>query len=137
MQKRYYLDTCIWRDYFENRSDKYRPLGEWAFKLLKLATEQRINIVYSKIVINELYQKYTNQEISNIFEIIEPLLIKVKITPENLKEMKLISKRRSLPKHDVLHAILARNSNALLITRDKHFEQLSDICIFKKPEELI
>ena len=36
MVEKYYLDTCIWRDYFENRSDKFRPLGDWAFSLIKL-----------------------------------------------------------------------------------------------------
>jgi len=36
-----------------------------------------------------------------------------------------------------LHSILARDNQAVLITRDKHFLKLLDICIIKKPEELI
>lgn len=34
MEEKYYLDACIWRDYFENREDRFRPLGEWAFRLV-------------------------------------------------------------------------------------------------------
>ena len=31
----YYVDSAIWRDLHENRTDKFRPLGEWAFELFR------------------------------------------------------------------------------------------------------
>lgn len=47
MRKRYYLDTSIWRDYFENRTDRFRPLGEWAFLFIKKAVQNSDLILYS------------------------------------------------------------------------------------------
>ena len=38
--KRYYFDTCIWRDYFEDRKDKFRALGDLAFYLIKNTYEK-------------------------------------------------------------------------------------------------
>ena len=32
---RYYVDTAIFRDYCENRVDRFRPLGEWALAFFK------------------------------------------------------------------------------------------------------
>ncbi|MBN1376781.1 PIN domain-containing protein [Candidatus Woesearchaeota archaeon] len=48
-----------------------------------------------------------------------------------------ISRKINIPKNDVLHAILARDNNAILVTRDKHFYKLAEKIIVKKPEELI
>ncbi|MBI2047107.1 PIN domain-containing protein, partial [Candidatus Pacearchaeota archaeon] len=48
-----------------------------------------------------------------------------------------LSKKRDIPLFDALHALLARDQRATLVTRDKHFEKLSDIISYKKPEELI
>ena len=48
---KYYLDTCIWRDYFENREDKYRPLGEWEFRLIKKIIAEELEILFSDLII--------------------------------------------------------------------------------------
>lgn len=37
----------------------------------------------------------------------------------------------------MLHLILADKNKAIFVTRDKHFGELSDQFIIKKPEELI
>ena len=42
MKRRFYLDTCIWRDYYENRSDNFRPLGEWALFLINKINQAKI-----------------------------------------------------------------------------------------------
>lgn len=58
----------------------------------------------------------------------------------NLKqktEAKKIAQERALPPGDVLHAIIARDNNLVLITRDKHFKQLEDITPYHKPEDII
>ena len=139
MQKKYYLDTNIWRDYFENREDNLRPLGEWAFELLRKAKINHTLILYSQAVVSELKICYSLEQIKDIFKIIssERLLIEVKIGQKQVKEARNISKRRKLPFTDVLHAILARDNRAVIVTRDKHFQILTDITIPKTPEELI
>jgi len=129
MVQKWYLDTAIWRDYGENRSDRFRPLGEWALKFLKKVLEDRDYILYSDLVIEELKVKYTEDEIRNLFEIVSSrrLLVKVEISDAQIKEATMLCRKRSVAFGDALHAVLARDRQAILISRDKHFAELMDI----------
>ena len=51
---RYYFDTCIWRDYFEDRSDGKKPLGELALAFLQEIVMNGDRIVISDMVREEL-----------------------------------------------------------------------------------
>ena len=139
MAQKYYLDTSIWRDYYENRSDKFRPLGEWALKLINDAIENGDYILYSDLIVEELKVKYKEEKIKDIFEIIEKrnLLLKVEISDSQAKEAYILCKQRKVAFGDALHSILARDNNAIMVTRDKHFLELTDIADIKKPEGLI
>lgn len=138
MNKKYYLDTCIWRDYFENRSDNLRPLGEWAFKLIKKIIFEEDIILYSGLVEEELGKDYSNEFIKEIFSIVpKQLLLKVNISDEQFIESIKISRKLKIPKKDALHAILAKDNKSILVTRDKHFYELKDEIEILKPEELI
>ncbi len=59
------------------------------------------------------------------------------IFKNQLKEASVLCKKRNVAFGDALHSILAKDNNAIMITRDKHFLNLLDIVIIKKPEELI
>jgi len=48
-----YLDTNIYMDYFENRSDGLRPLGDFAFNLLRRCFECEFSIASSVLVAKE------------------------------------------------------------------------------------
>lgn len=136
---KFYLDSSIWRDYYENRSDKFRPLGDWALKLINIIIENQNFILYSDLIIEELEIKYNKEEISKIFEIISKrnLLFKVIILDSQAKEAAILCKKRNVSFGDALHAILARDNNAIMVTRDNHFLELTDIAEIKKPEELV
>lgn len=134
---KYYLDTSIWRDYFENRQDKFRPLGDWAFELLRQIKERKDIVLYSKLVVNELSSEYSSEEINKMFDIVKKRLVEVCITNSQRKEAGNLSRKRNLPFGDCLHAILSRDNNAISITRDKHFVELNDITESYKPEDLI
>lgn len=137
--KKYYLDTSIWRDYYENRSDKFRPLGEWALNLINVIIENKDFILYSDLVIRELKIKYSEEEINKIFEVIykRNLLLKVNISSSQVKEAAILCKKRKVAFGDALHAILARDNKAVMVTRDRHFFELVDIAEIKRPEDLI
>lgn len=139
MVTKYYLDTCIWRDYFENRSDKFRPLGEWALDLINSIINKKELILYSDFVIAELKVKYSEDEINNMFKIVKDknCLLKVEISKIQAKEARKLSESRNVAFGDALHAILSKDNNAILVTRDNHFLELQDIAEIKKPEELI
>jgi len=137
--KKYYLDTSIWRDYYENRSDRFRPLGEWALKLINYIIENKDFILYSDLVVRELKVKYSEEEINKIFAVIykRNLLLKVVISSSQVKEAAILCKKRNVAFGDALHAILARDNKAIMVTRDKHFFELVDITEIKRPEDLI
>jgi len=136
--QRYYLDSCIWIDYFENRSDRFRPLDEWAFSLIKNIIENNDVIIYSNLVKEELAELYSEEQIRNIFSIVPKLLlIKVAIKESHIKEAITLSKRLKIPAKDATHAILARDNNAIMVTRDKHFYELKNEVFIVKPEDLI
>lgn len=137
MPKTYYLDSCIWRDYYENRSDTFRPIGEWALKLIQAIIKDGYFILYSDMVIEELEIRYGKEEMKRIFEIAGRFLVKADISASQAKEAAILCKQRKVAFGDALHAILARDNNSVLITRDRHFMELVDIAEIKKPEDLV
>ncbi len=138
MQKRFYLDTCIWRDYFENREDRLRPIGEWAFALIRQIIENEDLIIYSEIVNEELMQDYPAEKIHSLLEIVpHKLLIEVNASSEEVEKSISISRALKIPRNDVLHALIAKNKKAILVTRDAHFSLLQEMVTVKLPEELI
>lgn len=135
---KYYVDTSIWRDLHENRRDNLRPLGEWAFELFRKIRTNKDIALYSDIILNELLTYFNLNEINALFQNKLPLnaLKKVDIYECQTKEARILSKTLGIPWADCLHAILARDNDAVMVTRDAHFWQLSDIANVKKPEDL-
>ena len=135
---RYYIDVCIWRDYFENHSDNFRPLGEWALRLIKKVIEEESFVLYSNLVEKELRKEYSDEKITDIFSIVPSnLLIKVKISAIQFNKAKILSRQLTAPLADTIHAVAARENAVIMITRDKHFIELNEITDIKKPEDLI
>jgi len=137
---KYYLDVSIWKDYWEDRKDNLRPLGDFAFQLLKKIMESKDKLIYSPAVIEELLSFFSENEIENRFfkdfrEL--GLLNCISINNKQIQEAEEIARNKNLPVMDALHAVLARDNNAILVSRDKHFEKLTDVTVSKKPEEII
>ena len=137
MTQKYYLDTSIYIDYFEDRTDKFRPLGDWAHRLLALIKAQNEILLVSDFLIDELENHFSKKDIDEILETCKDIIEKIEFNEEQFTEAKEIANKRKLPKGDVLHAIIARDNNALLITRDHHFEELTDVAEPIKPEDII
>ena len=136
---KYYVDTSIWRDFYEDRKDRLRPLGEFAFEFFKMVKTNHEKVLYSELVIKELLVGYSNKNIEELFEFLTEgsILEKVKIKKRHILEAVRLSKKLKIPFGDCLHALLARDNNAIVITRDKHFDKLRKIVTVKKPEEII
>jgi hypothetical protein len=137
---RYYVDACIWRDFLEAREDNLKPLGEFAFQFLKYAMTCKHTVLYSELVLEELKIEYKVQEIEKYcFESLKDmrLLEKVLINDRQVEEARGISHALNVPRGDALHAVLARDNNAVVVTRDNHFELLQSIVKSSKPEEII
>lgn len=64
MTKKYLLDTCIWRDFYENRYNlSGNPLGKYATKLFMKILKNRDKIIFSRALILELKKDYKEKEI--------------------------------------------------------------------------
>ncbi len=137
MTRKYYVDTAIWRDLHENRKDKSKNLGELAFESFKKIRANKEKIVYSDFVIEELSRAYDKQTINKIFKSVSEALEKVEINDVQLKEAADLSKKLNIPLGDAVHGMLARDTNAIIVTRDHHFRKLKDKITIKKPEDLI
>ncbi|MGV8141832.1 MAG: PIN domain-containing protein [Candidatus Woesearchaeota archaeon] len=111
---RYYFDTCIWIDYLNER-DKY--VVDVVFKIF--ATHQ---VIVSKVVLKELERFIPGANILNLKNVILVEIVDTqKILASNL------SKKYSIPLADAVHAIVARDNDAILLTRDKHFLKLTGL----------
>jgi len=137
MTGKYYVDTAIWRDLHENRKDKNKQLGELAFESFKKMRTNKEKIIYSDFVVEELSHAYDRQTIDKLFKGVSELLEKVEINENQLKEAADLSKEHKIPFGDAIHGVLARDNNAIMVTRDRHFRKLKNKITIKKPEDLI
>jgi len=87
-------------------------------------------IMISDMLSKELLTHTESKKIKMMFLILESkeLLEKIITTKHQELEAIALSKERKTPFPDALHAVLARDNLAVLITRDKHFLNLKDIC---------
>jgi predicted nucleic acid-binding protein len=139
MTKKFYLDTAIWRDYFEDRGDGTRPLGEFAFQFLRKCRETNAVVFVSDVVVLELKIRLSEKQSKELFSSFEGLITWLKASAQQTSEAREEWRKRgkSLPFKDVLHAIIARDNKAVLIARDKHFfDSLSSIVEMQKPEDV-
>ena len=136
--KRFYLDTAIWRDYFEDRSDGVRPIGEFAFRFLKNCEMRCCMVLYSEVVVHELKRDYSDEKIMQVFSSFSHFIELVPVSAGQYSEAEKLARiKKESHTSDILHAVIARDSKAVLVTRDFHFETLRDIVDIKLPEEVI
>ena len=138
MVEEYIIDTSIWVDIYEDRKGyNNEPLGDYAFNLLvKIKAQEKI-IVLTDFLIKELETLYSVAEINGMFKPFEKIIKKIIATEKQREESKKIAKERDVPAGDALHAIVARDNDLILVTRDRHFRKLEDLSKHYKPEELI
>jgi len=131
----FYFDTSIWIDIYDERGSN----GEVALKLMKKIILNEDVVIYSDVVFVELKKLgFSENEISQISSIARPDHIKrVQSTKDQIEGAKRLAKQRDVPLRDALHAILARDHEAQLVSRDKDFDKLKDVTKTKRPEELV
>ncbi len=138
MTERYYLDTSIWMDLHEDRIGFRRePIGEYALQLFAKIRLGRSTLVISDFLIKELQTNYTIEQINGMIFPFKDIIEKVLSTKKQVAEASRVSHKRNLPKGDIMHAIICRDANLILVSRDKYFKRLLDICECYKPEDLI
>ncbi|AJF60860.1 hypothetical protein QT06_C0001G0006 [archaeon GW2011_AR15] len=138
MAEKYLIDTSIWVDLYEDRKGyQNEPLGDFAFNLFLMIKTKQDKIAITDLTIRELEMNYSMEEINGMMKPFEDILEKLVASKKQRDEAKLLAKERNVPKGDALHAILARDNKFILVSRDKHFRELTNISEHHKPEELI
>jgi len=115
-------------DFFEDRNEPDFPKGKLIQQLLqKIVLDDGI-IVYSDVHLLELENVgYPGYEIEELFKPLKPVLMFAESTEKQRRRAGEIASQRKIPKGDVLHALLARDMNASMITHDSHFKEIQDI----------
>jgi len=133
----FYLDTAIWRDYFEDRKDNLRPLGEFAFRFLKNCERNGCIVLYSEAVVQELETYFSKGKVTEVFSSFTEFLREVPISDAQIsKARKIVTRIEGTHLKDALHAILARDNGAVMVARDRHFDVLVDFVEVAKPEDI-
>ena len=70
----YYLDACIWIDYLEDRRDKFRPLGEWACRLINQILDSDDYFMLTDILFDELKKHLSDNRLSELAQLVADLL---------------------------------------------------------------
>ncbi len=125
---RIYLDTNIYLDWLECRTDRLRPLGEFAFQIIRRTLECEFEIIISDVVLFELKRHTKMNEVMDLINKLSKKnkIIKIEKSEEDRSEAQRISPETGIHWQDVAHALLAKKADAeCLITRDAHLFDLN------------
>lgn len=112
-------------------------MGEFAFKFLSYCVQNDFQILYSDLVVRELLKYVSKEKVDLIFENYGKQLVKVEENFEIAQKAKTLKKSIDVSFGDIIHALLAKGNDAILISRDKHFELLAHIVETGLPEDFI
>ncbi len=141
MTKKYLLDTCVWRDFYEKRfSRSGNNLGRYARVIFMKIIKNKDQILFSEALTKELSRDYDENDINDMLNLlfVNRILIKINITKKEYLESVKLSQMRKVPFVDCLNAVQARNHKAIMVTQDRHFfESLNDITKAVHPQDVI
>lgn len=128
-----YIDTNVYLDFFLNRKDTLRPLGDFAHELFRKTRSCAYILVTSTLVLKELDQKCDSKR---LYEFLDEFKKNKKIICVSFTGQEIRCAKKCLHWEDRLHEILAHKSNAkYLVTRNlKDFE--GDLVEIVLPENL-
>ena len=140
MLKKYWFDTCIWRDFYEDRFSKVgNPLGHYASEAFMNVMKNKDRILFSESLVRELKKDYDEGDIKDMLNLLflSEIFVLIQITKEEHFEDKSLSEKRDLPYVDCLNAVQARNNNAIVVSQDPHLtKDLIDIVKVIKPQDI-
>lgn len=140
----YYIDTCIYPNLWKKERDEEGiDLGDIAKRFFEKIERENIIVIYSDFLEKELRSKLSEEEINKKWMFFK--------NQENFREVQLEKKEKNLAReiemeldyslgfYDIIHMILVKKTNAILITRDKNLLLVAkryDVEA-KKPEYLL
>src|SRR3989344_6607147 len=140
----FYVDTCIYLNLWQKEVEKKTWVKLWKFaqRFFEKAEEKSFTIYYSGFMLKELSYILTREEFYKkklMFES-SPNFSRLILSKEEFEEARKIERetRSEISFFDIIHILLARKSNSVLVTRDKKLIYIAARykVSAKKPEEL-
>ncbi len=133
---RIYCDTCVYRDLFEGRKDRFRDLADFALSVFRKVKEKQYKLVISDWVIDE-FKKHCDVKVIEEFikQFEKEDVIEIVRTKDDENEARRIS---SSNYPDALHVVLAKKGNAIrLVTQNiEDFAEFQNLIEIVRPESL-
>jgi len=130
MSKRIYVDTNIYIDLFENRSDKLVPWAEFAHQLFERTISCEFEIISSAWILKELKKNGYKKQAEELFNKLSKnrKLIYLEVRKHNKKEARKV---KGVHYDDNLHYVMAKKGKAeIIVTRNwKDFYEFKDIIV--------
>ena len=143
MKKSYYIDTCIYLNLWQREVDDITKALLWKFakEFLEKAEEESI-VYYSGFILKELKFILTDEEFDKKKVLFEssPNFRRVFLSEEEFNLARKIEKESNyeVSFYDIIHILLAKKTNSVLVTRDKKLLEFSEkySVVARKPEQL-
>ncbi len=140
--KSYYTDTCIYLNLWAKEVDeKGNKLWEFAKDFFEKVESEDSIIYYSGFLLKELMFLLSTEGYLQKRDLFDssPNFKKVALSKEEYVVAKKISRENiEISFYDVIHMLLAKKTNSVLVTRDRLLIQFAKnyLVMAKKPEEL-
>ena len=141
----YYVDACIYLNLWQKERGNLfgKPCWPLAKNFLDKAINSKSIIYYSGFLLKEMKFILSEKEFENKVKIFSyhANFIKLGLIDGEFQFARRIERKikYKIGFYDIIHMILARRTNSILITRDKNLIKISKKfgVIAKKPEEII
>jgi len=141
--KGYYVDSCIYLNLWKQEVDNSgNLLWKFAKEFFKKVENDNSIIYYSGYLLKELLFVFDENQFIDKLGMFNysPNFKRVDLTAEEYEEAKRIKRENSeISLYDIIYMLLAKQTNSILITRDKLLIQLSEkyLVVAKMPEEIL
>ncbi|NQU51984.1 MAG: PIN domain-containing protein [Bacteroidetes bacterium] len=139
----YYIDSCIYLNLWKKEIDNSKaPLWKFAKNLFEKIDEDKSIIYYSGFLLKELMFILSTEEYLSKRELFEASFNFEKVfmsKEEYSSALNIKNKNNKTSLYDIIHMLLAKKTNSILVTRDKILIQLSKrySVNVRRPEELL
>lgn len=143
MRMSYFVDTCVYLNIWQKEVVNGIELWRLAKEFFDKIEEREDAIFYSGFVLKELRDILTEQEYNQKRELFNsnPCFTKEILTSEEYEEARKIERElnEEIGFYDIMHILISRKTNSILITRDKKLIEVSNRfgVKAKKPEEIL
>ncbi len=135
----YYIDTCIWLNLF-NSDEVNTKQAKYSKELIKkILFSKNDKIFYSGFVLRELeFKLKENYEKKKEWFKNEPKLVFIKATEQTYNYARKLEKENNhkISFFDYIHITLTKETNSILITRDKELLETSKKLIIAQTPEI-